>query len=166
MMARDQDGSIALAALGVAGVIVLVTAAVRSRDSIPVPAQPPSSSSPAAAAEMASPKWDTVEVPSWNAGVPMRAMDREIVAAILSGHVDRTSMSDLFPDRPYQVRLAGSAAARQFRWVLIDLNRDGAWDERWDLGEPGQIQRTVTRDPDARGSEVMYTLVHGRWQPH
>lgn len=130
------------------------------------PAPPGSSSAGAPAPSVWVPKWDTEEIPSWKVGVPMRPMDRDIVAVILSGHVERTSMLDLFPDRPYQVRLAGSAALNQFRFVLIDLNRDGKWDEKWDLGEAGQIHRQVMHDPDSAGQEVNYTLAHGRWQPH
>jgi hypothetical protein len=112
------------------------------------------------------PVWDTEEIPGWKTGVAMRPMDRDVVAALRSGRIERTSMLDLFPDRAYRVRLTGSARQQQFRWVLVDWNRDGVWDERWDLGEPGQILRTVTHDPDSMGHEVMYTLTHGRWLPH
>jgi len=112
------------------------------------------------------PKWDTEENPAWKVGVSLRPMDHDIIAALQSGHVERSQVTDLFPDKPYQVRLAGSPATQQFRFVLIDLNRDGKWDERWDLGEPGQIKREVMHDPDALGHDTMYTLNQGKWQPH
>jgi hypothetical protein len=148
---EDRGDAIALASVGLAGVIALGAALIEA-PLHPATAQPPT--------------WDVDEVPGWRSGTPMRAMDREIVAAVRSGQVERSAMPDLFPDRPYRVRLAGSPATREFRWVLVDLDRDGGWDERWDLGEPGQILRTVSRDPGAMGHEVLYTLAHGRWQAH
>jgi hypothetical protein len=93
-------------------------------------------------------------------------MDHDIIAALQSGTVERTAMPDVFPDRPYKVRFAGSPTTQQFAYVLVDLNRDDKWDERWDLSEPGQIKRTVEHDPEAQGEKVTYTLVKGRWQPH
>jgi len=93
-------------------------------------------------------------------------MDHDIIAALQSGTVERTSMTDVFPDRPYRVRFAGSPASQTFEHVLVDLNRDDKWDERWDLTKPGTIERTVMHDPNAQDQPVMYTLVKGRWQPH
>jgi len=93
-------------------------------------------------------------------------MDHDIIAALQSGTVERTSVPDVFPDRPYRVRLAGSPVTQVFAYVLVDLNRDDKWDERWDLTKPGAIERTVEHDPNGEGQKVMYTLVKGRWQPH
>jgi len=93
-------------------------------------------------------------------------MDHDIIAALQSGTVARTSMPDVFPDQPYKVRFAGSPETQTFAFVLIDLNRDDKMDERWDLREPGTIKRTVFHDAGAEGREVNYTLVRGRWQPH
>ncbi len=112
------------------------------------------------------PHWDTEEDPHWTAGVPLRPMDHDIIAALRSGTIARTSVPDLFPDQPYHVRLAGSPVTQTFAYVLIDLNRDDKWDERWDLTKPGAITRTVEHDPSAQGEKVVYTLVKGRWQPH
>ena len=118
------------------------------------------------------PRWDTQEDPHWTAGVPLRPMDHDIIAALQSGKVERKDVVDVFPDKPYKVRFAGSPANQTFVYVLIALDRTKAtdnkdqWDERWDLSEPGSIKRTVMHDPQAQGHQVMYTLVKGRWQPH
>jgi len=112
------------------------------------------------------PHWNTEENPNWHAGVSLRPMDRDIIAALESGTVARKDMTDVFPDRPYKVRFAGSATTETFAYVLIDMNRDDKWDEKWDLTEPGSIKRTVFHDPDALGEQIMFTLVQGRWQPH
>jgi hypothetical protein len=116
--------------------------------------------------EAAAPLWDTEERPGFTAGVAMRPMDREIIAAARSGNIDRRAMLDLFPDRPYRVRLAGSAELQQYRFVLIDLDRDGTWDERWDLGQPGQIRRELTPHGEAGPQAITFTIAHGRWQAH
>jgi hypothetical protein len=93
-------------------------------------------------------------------------MDHDIITALQSGTVDRKDYIDVYPDRPYKVRFAGSPTTQTFAYVLIDMNRDDKWDEKWDLTQPGTIKRTAFHDPDALGEEVMYTLVKGRWQPH
>jgi hypothetical protein len=93
-------------------------------------------------------------------------MDHDIIAALQSGTVERKDVADVFPDRPYKVRFAGNPATQTFAYVLIDLNRDDQWDEKWDLSVPGAIKRTAFHDPQAQGQEVSFTLVKGRWQPH
>jgi hypothetical protein len=172
---------VGLGLLALASAVVALVVSTRSRvpteahaDSPPTSSarwRPADPSSPAATAGPSSsawqpPKWSTEEDPRWKVGVPMRPMDRDIIAALQSGHIERTAELDLFPDKPYQVRLSGNPTMQQFRFVLVDLNRDGKWDEKWDLGEPGQIKRSVPHDPDGAGHDVMYTLVNGRWQPH
>ncbi len=119
-----------------------------------------------AGAVPAGPLWDTQELGGFTGGVAMRPMDREIIAVLRSGAVDRRAMLDVFPDRPYRVRLAGSAELQQFRFVLIDMDRDGTWDERWDLGQAGQIRRELTPNGDAGPEAIMFTMTHGRWQAH
>lgn len=148
--------------------------AARSRPSEPSAGawQPaPGSSSDAATATAGDagpyrPHWDTEEDPHWKAGISLRPMDHDIIAALQSGTVARTAMPDVFPDRPYDVRFAGNPETQTFAYVLVDLNRDGTIDEKWDLTKPGAIERVVFHDPDARNQKVMYTLVKGKWQPH
>jgi hypothetical protein len=109
--------------------------------------------------------FDTVEDPNWKAGVPMRDMDRDIFAKFKDPALERSALLDMFPDRPYKVRVMGSASEHRFGLVMIDLNRDGKWDERWDL-RAGQVTRAVEHDEGASGQRVTYTLTHGKWQPH
>jgi hypothetical protein len=130
-------------------------------------AEPVASASAAPAPSAYRPNWDTEEIPSYKVGFPLRPMDMDIIAALRGGNIDRTNILDVFHDRPYRVRFAGDITTQQFRFVLVDLNRTGTWDEKWDLSEPGQIKRTVMHDPGALNHvEVMYTLTHGRWQAH
>jgi hypothetical protein len=92
-------------------------------------------------------------------------MDREIFQLLTSGDLVRERMRDVFPDKPYLVRFLGSAAEKRVGMVMIDLDRDGQFEERWDF-KPGQVHRTVHADPNAGGQPVMYTLHHGHWLPH
>ena len=166
-MSSNRRALLVVIALPVGALLWLTMRSRAPRE--PVDLRPADSSAGAAASGSSGPmppKWDTEETPTWRVGVPLRPMDRDIIAVLLSGHVARTAMPDIFPDRPYQVRLAGNPDEGQFQYVLIDMNRDGKWDERWDLSQPGQIRRQVPHDPDALNREVNYTLTHGRWQPH
>lgn len=175
--------AIALSGVAVAGVLSLVTwTMARSRSSEPSGGaaqwQPAAgdggASASASDAGWKPPVFDTFEDPRYKAGIPMRPMDHDIIAAVQSGKVERKDVLDLFPDKPYRVRLVGSPASQTFVYVLIQMDRTAkqdpdprqAWDERWDLREPGTIKRYVFRDPNAQGEQVMYTLTKGRWQPH
>jgi hypothetical protein len=110
--------------------------------------------------------WQTEEDPNWKIGIPLRDMDRDVFAKLKDPALDRTALIDLFPDRPYHVRVIGSVMEHRFGLVLVDFERDGKWDEKWDLMKPGEVSRHVEHDPSAGGKAVDYTLVHGKWQPH
>jgi hypothetical protein len=109
--------------------------------------------------------YDITEDPSFAAGIPLRPMDREIFAALMNENLDRTKLPDLFPDRPYRVRIVGSAAEKRYGMVVIDMNRDGKIEERWSL-KNGEVTREVPTDAAAGGGSVRYSLAHGKWQPH
>jgi hypothetical protein len=109
--------------------------------------------------------FDNVEDPTWKAGIPQRDMDRDIFAKMKDPQLDRNSLADLFPDKPYKVRLVGSATEHRYGLVLIDLDRDGTWEEKWDL-RPGQVHRHLDHDPASDGRPGDYTMVKGKWQPH
>jgi len=150
-------------------------------------ASPPAPSAPSAPAQLASGQiasrqapqqpwsspdaglqssyWQTTEDPNWHVGIPQRDMDKDIFAKLKDPALERTSLPDLFPDRPYKVQVFGSIAEHRFGLVLIDLTRDGKWDEKWDL-RPGQVHRLVEHDPTADNRPVEYTMVKGKWQPH
>ena len=118
-------------------------------------------------AQLAGPpqQFDIKEEPSFHGGVPLRPMDRDIFAVLADEHLERTRLLDLFPDRPYRVRVVGSVAERRFGALNIDLDRDGKLDERWML-KGNEVVRDVPEDPTGGGQPVHYTLAHGRWQPH
>jgi len=92
-------------------------------------------------------------------------MDRDIFAQVTALKLDRTQMKDVFPDRPYRVVFVGSISERRIGFVMIDLDRNGTFDERWEL-KTSEANRIVLHDPAANGAEVKYTLAHGRWQVH
>jgi hypothetical protein len=99
-------------------------------------------------------------------GIPLREMDKDIFAKLKDPALERTALPDLFPDRPYKVQVFGSLAEQRFGLVMVDLTRDGKWDEKWDLMRPGEVVRHVEHEAAANGQPVTYTLVHGKWQPH
>jgi hypothetical protein len=109
--------------------------------------------------------FDLAEDPRAKSGIPLRPMDRDIFDQITHLRIERSEMRDVFPDRPYRVQFVGSVAEHHIGLVMIDLDRDGKFDERWDLKRDG-VTRMVQQDPAAGGAPVKYTLSHGRWQPH
>ena len=109
--------------------------------------------------------FDLTENPHAHAGVPLRPMDRDIFAEITALKLERAQMKDVFPDKPYRVVFVGSVSERRIGAVMVDLDRDGKFAERWEL-KPGNVSRIVLHDPSANGTEVKYTLAHGRWQVH
>jgi hypothetical protein len=130
--------------------------------------QPAASAATATASAVASEEpqvFDLAEDPRAKGGIPLRPMDRDIFDRITHLRIDRSQMRDVFPDRPYRVQFVGSIAEHHIGLVMIDLDRDGKFDERWDLKRDG-VTRMVQQDPSADGTPVKYSLSHGRWQPH
>ncbi len=110
--------------------------------------------------------------PRFKAGTALRPMDREIFAAIASGQLDQSHLQDVFPSQPYRVRMIGTMSGPvSTHWVsvvLVDTNRDGSWDERWDL-KRDDVDRIIFRHP--RGDNVgpddsdpRFALKQGIWQ--
>ena len=158
-----KNGPLIAAFLGVAAVgIIIGRASSAPHETPPVPTARPSASS---AFDTEPQQFDLSEIANSKAGIPLRPMDRDIIEAIQNASFDRARMNDLFPDRPYRVRLVGSLAERRIGLVMIDLNRDGKFDERWDLTRT-EISRVVHDDSATAGAPVKYTLGHGRWQVH
>lgn len=99
-------------------------------------------------------------------GVPVRPMDADIFAAIEKGNISHAQLLDLFPDRPYHVKLVGNSAERTIGFVLIDLHRSGKWDEHWELKTDGTVSRRTLTDTEDSPSNVLFTLRAGYWVPH
>jgi hypothetical protein len=152
------------AAIGVVGLLI-----GRASSSVPPLTPPPSASAQpsgsSALAEPLPPHFDLAEDPKFKAGIALRPMDHDIFDKLTTLALDRSQMRDVFPDRPYRVHFIGSLAEKRIGLVMVDLNRDGKVDERWDI-KSGEVVRNVQADPHANGVEVRYTLAHGRWQPH
>lgn len=108
--------------------------------------------------------FDVTENPKFKGGVSLRDLDRDIFAKLNDlDHLKREEMRDVFPDKPYLVRFIGSVATKNIGYVLVDINRDGKIDERWEIRD-GSVRRTVPNDPNAADTEVRYQLGQGRWQ--
>lgn len=172
-------GTKALLIASFAGVGILGIAVGRSSNPIPdspatvgdslgPPGSPALGIRASAAPQQSSPealKVDLAELPNYKAGVPMRPMDRDIFDKIRTLSLERSQMHDVFPDRPYRVTFVGSLAERRIDLVMVDLDRDGKFEERWEI-KRGDVVRTVPKDPAAGDQPVKYTIIHGRWQPH
>lgn len=152
---------------GVLGVVVVAFLVGRvSVSSGNTPTSPSARSSSAVPNATAQPfVFDLTENPHSHAGIQLREMDRDIFNVLTTGNFERQRMNDYFPDKPYRVRMVGSASEKRVGAVLIDLDRDGKFDERWEL-KPGQVNRMVFRDEAAGSQPVMFTLAHARWMPH
>jgi hypothetical protein len=123
-----------------------------------------STTEPSASATPEVQEFDLREDPQFKAGTSLRPMDRDILGLITSLRLERSQMRDVFPDRPYRVTFVGSIAEHRIGLVMIDFNRDGTFEERWDV-KRSEVIRTVLQDPAAGAAAVRYTLAHGRWQP-
>jgi hypothetical protein len=97
-------------------------------------------------------------------GVPLRPMDNDIFAAIERGRLTRAQLLDLFPDRPYHVKLVADSAEHWVNTVVIDLDRNGRWDERWELKKEGVFRHTHGGPDDS--DQIMFTMFGGFWIPH
>jgi hypothetical protein len=94
-------------------------------------------------------------------GVPLRPMDNEIFEAIARNHFTVERVLDLFPDRPYHVKLVANLATQRASGVLIDLDRDQKWDERWELRTDGCTRYVLT--PQKSNESPKFTLHEGHW---
>src|SRR5579872_3819588 len=89
---------IAAGALGIAlGAVSIYGISRRHGGEAPPP--PPASGTPY------QPGFSYRPVPGYRVGLPMRPMDIDIFEAIERGRVDAKAKEDLFPGRPYRVRL-------------------------------------------------------------
>jgi hypothetical protein len=124
------------------------------------------SAEPSASARAFVPvRYDLEENPKFQVGARLRPLDRQIFEQLMNPDLTRERMDDLFPTLPFRVRVGGSAAEHRYGLVLIDLNRDGKWDERWVL-DGQEVTRIAFTDPATGGRETMYNLRGARWQVH
>jgi hypothetical protein len=104
--------------------------------------------------------------PNVHAGLPLRPMDEEILEAINNESFEEKDMLDLFPQKPYRVRLVGSKKEHWIMGAMIDLERDGKWDESWEM-KPDMLVRRLTEDSGRPKSEAaIFQLRPGHWLPY
>jgi hypothetical protein len=154
---------------GVLGIAVVGIAVGRASVTPGAAASPPpvtsSSASHAPASSATAQVFDTIDTNVAHGGVTLRDMDRDIFAEITAATLERERMKDVFPERPYRVQLIGSLTERRIGFVLVDLDRDGKNEEKWEI-RSGEVNRTVFNDPATNGQPTKYNLRHGRWQVH
>lgn len=101
---------------------------------------------------------------------PLRQLDRDIFAQVAAAKYDRESMLDVFPGTPNHVRFIGDAHNHWVNVVIIDLGRDGTWDEKWTL-TVNDVERVTFDKPKAENwnpspRDARYALRYGAWQPY
>lgn len=103
--------------------------------------------------------------PMVKSGALLRPMDSEIFEVLEKGELRREDLLEVFPNKPYRVRFVVSGGERRVISVLIDLNRDGVWDERWDIKAAGAMERWELVNGSSKDAQL-FTLWGGRWLPH
>lgn len=94
-------------------------------------------------------------------GIPLRPMDTDIFEAIMRNHLTLERVLDLFPDRPYHVKLIADLQSQRVLGALIDLERDGRWDEKWEMRTDGCTRVLLTAQNS--NESPSFSLVTGRW---
>jgi hypothetical protein len=94
-------------------------------------------------------------------GIPLRAMDREILERIAKNDIKR--LDDALPGKPYRVQMSRNAADGYIVLVRIDMTRKNALDERWKLTHDAVTREVIhANDP----SEIdTFALRNGHWVP-
>jgi hypothetical protein len=85
----------------------------------------------------------------------LRPMDRDILARV-DEPLATPQVKDAFVGRPYRVELHQDTGHGRPNRVKIDLNRDGKWDEKWNVdadadaggGKPRRVKREVSPADD------------------
>jgi hypothetical protein len=151
--------AVGVPALGLAGVLVWK---LRSGDA-QASAKPPPTDTPVHVTDRGR-QYYAYKGTRSQAGHPLRDMDIEILEVINQGSWTERDIPDLFPAKPYRVHFQSRAPGE--KWVdvvLIDTDRDGKWDERWELREEELERRIINRSDPSVG--IPYSLRHGCWVP-
>ncbi len=98
-------------------------------------------------------------------GTALRPMDREILAALAKA-APGAKLKDALRGKPYKVDLYRDDGSATVNRLKIDLDRDGTWDEKWDVeGVPpaAKVKRMTAKGPEAW--EDAFRLDGERWAP-
>ena len=106
-------------------------------------------------------KFDYVPTGNIKGGISLRPMDTEIFQAIERNHLTLDRVLDLFPDKTYKVKLIADLQSQRVIGVMIDLDRDGRWDERWEMRTDGCTRHLLTAKNS--NESPSFALVQGRW---
>jgi hypothetical protein len=97
-------------------------------------------------------------------GPKVRPMDLEIFDYIANVNKSKRGMiDDIFPKKPYRVKVL-LVEDGFVEGVWIDLNRNGKFDEQWDLA-PDEVNRHLSTKDDGRYL-VDFRLRNGHWLPY
>jgi hypothetical protein len=97
-------------------------------------------------------------------GLPLRPVDRQVFALLAKGgELTREQLMDAFPTATYKVKLVYSGVEHKIRVIAIDHDRDGKFDEGWQLS-PGKVNRRALKEVKP-GEATFYTLSYGLWLP-
>jgi hypothetical protein len=97
-------------------------------------------------------------------GPKVRPIDREIFDFIAKGQAKPGMSDDVFPKKPYRVKTLRIGQNGLVVKVWVDLNRNGKWDERWDL-TADQVDRHIDTD-DGENYDTDLRLRNGHWLPY
>ena len=109
--------------------------------------------------------FQTTPGPHPGLGTALRTLDIDTFDRIARADYQRQEMLDLFPGRPYHVKLAGSFTARLITTVMVDVERDGRFDERWDLTKDGVFRRVIGPGQEFDAA-TPFMLRNGLWLPY
>ena len=95
-------------------------------------------------------------------GPLVRPMDKEIFAFIAAGIAPAGQSKDIFPKQPYRVDVFREGPDGLFTKVMIDVNRNGKWEEMWLLTDQEVFRKESVDD---NGSYRDFTTLRmGRWK--
>jgi len=97
-------------------------------------------------------------------------MDRDVLAKV-GEPLGSDAVKDAFPGRPYRVELHQDAGHARPNRVKIDLDRNGKWDEKWNVEadadggvHPRRVKREVAPADDESYTQA-WRLEGDAWKP-
>jgi len=171
MLAEPRSPRVALVAVAAVAVLVLGAVGLRvvrrpGEVGESTPAAPVARPRPGVSPPVAHPPqiYQTTPGPHPGLGQPLRTLDIDTFDRIARADYQRQEMLDLFPGRPYHVKLVGSFTDRWIDAVMVDVERDGHFDERWDLKPDGVFRRVIGPGQEFDAA-TPFMLRNGLWLP-
>jgi len=92
----------------------------------------------------------------------LRPMDQEILARVREG-ISGDKLNDSIKGRSYRVNLYKDPGKPGVNRLKLDLDRDGKWDEKWNLEADGRVKREVAPADDEHYTDS-YILDGSAWK--